>query len=289
MDKNFIKDNNLNEAVERFQQIASYKSPKQSLNEFTFVTNSMVDEDGEDNGDNQMNQQQGNNGMQQPQNAAPDVQNQMGDMNNQMGGQMPSDASQMPQNGDMTAQGDMQQQQMGDMPMDDGSQNADMGDLGVPEVGDDEVETEEMEPEDEVIDVDELTQSQEATEYKIDGVDDRLAKIYAVVKDFSDKLEQQQQSIISLKDEFEKRNPTPEERLDIRSQASYPYSEMPRDYWDKKMKENPHYNVIYDNNVPTSEEQDKFEIKKDDISGLNMKNISDTLNINQNLSDYLGF
>ena len=31
MDKNFIKNNQLDEAVERFKQIAEYKSPKQSL------------------------------------------------------------------------------------------------------------------------------------------------------------------------------------------------------------------------------------------------------------------
>ena len=31
------------------------------------------------------------------------------------------------------------------------------------------------------------------------------------------------------------------------------------------------------------------EIKKGDISGLDMKNISDTLNIDQKLSDYIGF
>ena len=46
---------------------------------------------------------------------------------------------------------------------------------------------------------------------------------------------------------------------------------------------------MFDNEVSPSDEQDKFEIKKGDISGLNMKNISDTLNIDQKLSDYIGF
>ena len=279
MDKKFIKENNLNEAVKRFQEIAGYKSPRQSLNEYTFVTNSQLEEDGEDN----MQQPTGDD-VQQPQNATPDAQNQMDDMNGQMGGEMQPQGSEMPQNGGMMPQGDMQQQPMGDE-----TQGDEMGDLEVPQVDDDSVETEEMEPEDEVIDVDELTQSQEATEYKIDGVDDRLSKIFAVVKDFSDKLDKQEQSIMNLKDEFEKRNPTQTEKFNLRSQASGPFNQTPTEYWDKLTQENPNYDVIRDNEVSPADEQKEFEIRKGDISGLNMKNIADTLDIDQNLSDYLGF
>ena len=293
MDKEFIEKTNLGEAVNRFKEIAEYKSPKQSLKkiyEYTFIGNSTVNEDGEDeNGDmmaqgGDMNQQ-----MQPPQNNAPDASNQGGDMNAQMGGEMPPEASQMPQDGNMQAPGADAGMDMGGDMMNGDAQGADMGGMEMPPVEDDGVETTEMEPDDEVIDVDELTQSQEATEYKIDGVDDRLAKIYAVVQKFSDQLENQEQSIMALKDEFEKRNPTPEEKLNIRSQSSYPYSETPKGYWDKKAKENPHYDVMYNNDVSPSEEQDEFKIKKSDISGLNMKNISDTLNVDEKLSDYIGF
>jgi len=296
MDKNFIKNNQLDEAVERFRQIAEYKSPKQSLHklyerkhrldEYTFITAPQVNEDGEENdgelqnpenmnGGGQMNNQQGGN-------IAPDASNQMADMNGQNNGQMPTDGSQMPQN-DVQQGNDMN----GNMQMN--GTEGDMPDFSEPEVEDDGIETQEMESDDEVIDVDDLTQSQEATEYKIDGVDDRLSKIYAVVRKFSDQLEKNEESIMALKDEFEKRNPTEEEKLNIRSQSSYPYSETPKDYWDKKTQENPHYNVMYNNEVSPSEEQKKFEITKDDISGLNMKSISDTLDIDQSLNKYLGF
>ena len=296
MDKNFIKNTQLDEAVKRFQQIAEYKSPKQSLhklyekkyklNEYTFITAPQVNEDGEENdgelqkpenmnGGEQMNSQQGGN-------IAPDASNQMGDINGQNDGVMPTDGSQMPQ--DNVQQGNGMN---GDMQMN--STEGDMADLGEPEVENDGIETQEMESDDEVIDVDDLTQSQEATEYKLDGVDDRLSKIYAVVQKFSDQLERNEESIMALKDEFEKRNPTEEEKLNLRSQSSYPYSETPKDYWDKKTQENPHYNVMYNNEVSPSEEQKKFEITKNDISGLNMKSISDTLDINQSLNKYLGF
>ena len=261
MDKKFIEQNNLNEAVKRFNEIADYKSPKQSLNEFTFVTQAQMTEDGEDGGENGGELQQPNDNMQQqpmgdmqqPQNASPNAQNQGDDMNGQMGGEMPPGGTEMPQNGQMGAQGDMQQQPMGDMPMDNAAQGEEMGDLGVPQV------------------------------------DDRLSKIFAVVKDFSDKLDKQEQSIMNLKNEFEKRNPTQTEKFNLRSQAGGPYNQTPTSYWDKLTRENPNYEVIRDNDVSPSDEQDKFKIKKNDISGLNMKNISDTLDINQNLSDYLGF
>ena len=222
-------------------------------------------------------------------------------MNGQMGGQMQPDAAGMGQQppmdggmGDMGQQppmgGDMSQPPMdGDTgqqpPMDDQG----MGDMMPPEEEDDGIETQEMEPEDEVIDVDELTQSQEATEYKIDGVDDRLSKIFSVVKDFSDKLDKQEQSIMNLKDEFEKRNPTQTEKFNLRSQASGPFNQTPTEYWDKLTQENPNYEIIRDNEVSPSNEQEKYNITRGDISGLNMKNISDTLNIDQNLRDYIGF
>ena len=293
MDKNFIKNNQLDEAVERFKQIAEYKSPKQSLhklyerkhklNEYTFITAPQVNEDGEEN-DGELQKPENMNGgeqmnnNQQGGNIAPDASNQMGDMNGQNDGVMPTDGSQMPQN---------DTQQGNDMNSD--MQMGGAEDLSEPEVEDDGIETQEMESDDEVIDVDELTQSQEATEYKIDGVDDRLSKIYAVVQKFSDQLERNEESIMALKDEFEKRNPTEEEKLNLRSQSSYPYSETPKDYWDKKTQENPHYDVMYNNEVSPSEEQKKFEITKNDISGLNMKSISDTLDIDQSLNKYLGF
>ena len=297
MDKNFIKTNQLDEAVERFQQIAEYKSPKQSLhklyerkhklNEYTFITAPQVNEDGEEN-DGELQKPENMNGgeqmnnNQQGGNIAPDASNQMGDMNGQNDGVMPTDGSQMPQ--DNVQQGNGMN---GDMQMN--GTEGDMADLSEPEVENDGIETQEMESDDEVIDVDDLTQSQEATEYKLDGVDDRLSKIYAVVQKFSDQLERNEESIMALKDEFEKRNPTEEEKLNLRSQSSYPYSETPKDYWDKKTQENPHYDVMYNNEVSPSEEQKKFEITKNDISGLNMKSISDTLDIDQSLNKYLGF
>lgn len=289
MDKEFIKKNHLSEAVKRFNDIAEYKSPKQSLKnlyEYTFITAPQINEDGEEENtpDNQQQPTDAQAGMQQqPMDKGQGMDMQQPQTDNTMGGDPNMDS-----NGDGGA--DMGADISGAMDNQNnmGEEDPNMEDFGEPEMEDD-VETEEMEADDEVIDVDELTQSQEATEYKIDGVDDRLAKIYALAQKFADQLEKNEESINALKTEFEKRNPTEEERLNIRSQSSYPYSETPKGYWAEKMKENPHYNVMYDNEVAPSEEEKKFEIKKSDIDGLNMKEIADSLDIDQNLNDYLKF
>ena len=289
MDKEFIEKNHLSEAVKRFNDIAEYKSPKQSLKnlyEYTFITAPQINEDGEEENtpDNQQQPTDAQAGMQQqPMDNGQGMDMQQPQADNTMGGDPNMDSNAdggadigTGMSGAMDNQNNM------------GEEEPNMEDFDEPQTEDD-VETEEMEADDEVIDVDELTQSQEATEYKIDGVDDRLAKIYALAQKFADQLEKNEESINALKTEFEKRNPTEEERLNIRSQSSYPYSETPKGYWAEKMKENPHYNVMYDNEVAPSEEEKKFEIKKSDIDGLNMKEIADSLDIDQNLNDYLKF
>lgn len=289
MDKEFIEKNHLSEAVKRFNDIAEYKSPKQSLKnlyEYTFITAPQINEDGEEE-NTPVNQQQPTDaqaGMQQqPMDNGQGMDMQQPQADNTMGGD-PNINSNADGGADMGTDMSGAMENQNNM----GEEDPNMEDFDEPQTEDD-VETEEMEADDEVIDVDELTQSQEATEYKIDGVDDRLAKIYALAQKFADQLEKNEESINALKTEFEKRNPTEEERLNIRSQSSYPYSETPKGYWAEKMKENPHYNVMYDNEVAPSEEEKKFEIKKSDIDGLNMKEIADSLDVDQNLNDYLKF
>lgn len=289
MDKEFIEKNHLSEAVKRFNDIAEYKSPKQSLKnlyEYTFITAPQINEDGEEENtpDNQQQPTDAQAGMQQqPMDNGQGMNMQQPQADNTMGGDPNMDSN---ANGGADMGTDMSGAMDNQNNM--GEEDPNMEDFDEPQTEDD-VETEEMEADDEVIDVDELTQSQEATEYKIDGVDDRLAKIYALAQKFADQLEKNEESINALKTEFEKRNPTEEERLNIRSQSSYPYSETPKGYWAEKMKENPHYNVMYDNEVAPSEEEKKFEIKKSDIDGLNMKEIADSLDVDQNLNDYLKF
>lgn len=276
-DRKLIEEYKLSEAVKRFQQI----------NEYTFISSPPLTEDGEED-----NQNADANGQQQPQQG----QGEGGDANMQQ--PMPNDGQQPPQMGanaqddgkqpqdDMSQQGAEQQ-----MPMDNQQQppmdvNAEMPQEQAPM----EDDMSQMQPDDEVIDVDDLTDAQEATDEKVDGVNTKLLRLFKVVSKYTDAIDRQYKEIEDLKAEFEKRNPTEEERLNIRSQAGYPYSEQPKDYWQKKTAENPNYNVIYDNEVPTDKEQEKFEIKRKDLDGMNYKEIADSFDkYPQELTDYISF
>lgn len=277
-DRKLIEEYKLSEAVKRFQQI----------NEYTFISSPPLTEDGEEDNQNadangQQQSQQGQGGdanMQQPMSNDGQQSPQM-DANAQESGEQPQDD--MPQ---QSQQGAEQQMPMGNQQQ----PTMDAGTEMSQEQASMEDDISQMQPDDEVIDVDDLTDAQEATDEKVDGVNTKLLRLFKVVSKYTDAIDRQNKEIEDLKAEFEKRNPTEEERLNIRSQAGYPYSEQPKDYWQKKTAENPNYNVIYDNEVPTDKEQEKFEIKRKDLDGMNYKEIADSFDkYPQELTDYINF
>lgn len=278
-----IKQYKLEEAVKRIQKI----------NEYTFYDSTMVEDDQDPNA------MGGNpNGGMPPMGADP---NAMGADPNMMGGDP---------NGGMAPMDDpnaMGADPNGGMPpMDDpnamgGDPNAmgadpnggmppmdDPNMMGGEDIEDIDMETEQ--PGDEVVDVDELTQSQEATEFKVDNVDDKLNKVLKIISKFNDAIEANDQKIEDLKKEFQKRNPTAEETLNLRSLASYPFSERPDEYWKKQQQDHPNYNVISDNDVSTADEQKEFEIRKGDIDNFNEREVMKSLGESHiKLSDFLQF
>lgn len=280
-----IKQYKLEEAVKRIQKI----------NEYTFYDSTMVEDDQDPNamgGD--PNAMGGNpNGGMPPMGADPNMMG--GDPN---GGMPPMDdpnamgadpnGGMPPMGGDPNAMGGdpnaMGADPNGGMPpMDDPNM---MG--GEEDIEDIDMETEQ--PGDEVVDVDELTQSQEATEFKVDNVDDKLNKVLKIISKFNDAIEANDQKIEDLKKEFQKRNPTAEETLNLRSLASYPFSERPDEYWKKQQQDHPNYNVISDNDVSTADEQKEFEIRKGDIDNFNERDIMKSLGESHiKLSDFLQF
>ena len=275
-----IKQYKLEEAVKRIQKI----------NEYTFYDSTMVEDDQDPNAmDGDPNAMGGNpNGgmppMDDPNAMGPDP-NMMGGDPNAMGGE-PNMMGGDP-NGEMPPMDDpnaMDSDPNGEMsPMDDPNM---MGD----EEGIEDIDMETEQPGDEVIDVDELTQSQETTEFKVDNVDDKLNKVLKIISKFNDAIEANDQKIEDLKKEFQKRNPTAEETLNLRSLASYPFSERPDEYWKKQQQDHPNYNVISDNDVSTADEQKEFEIRKGDIDNFNERDIMKSLGESHiKLSDFLQF
>ena len=279
-----IKQYKLEEAVKRIQKI----------NEYTFYDSTMVEDDQDPNamgGDPNAMGADPNGGM-PPMGGDPNMMG--GDPN---GGMAPMDdpnAMGVDPNGGMPPMDDpnamggdpnaMGADPNGGMPpMDDPNM---MG--GEEDIEDIDMETEQ--PGDEVVDVDELTQSQEATEFKVDNVDDKLNKVLKIISKFNDAIEANDQKIEDLKKEFQKRNPTAEETLNLRSLASYPFSERPDDYWKKQQQDHPNYNVISDNDVSTADEQKEFEIRKGDIDNFNEREVMKSLGESHiKLSDFLQF
>ena len=278
-----IKQYKLEEAVKRIQKI----------NEYTFYDSTMVEDDQDPNA------MGGNpNGGMPPMGADPNAMgpdpNAMGadpnggmapmDDPNAMGadpnGGMPPMDDPNAMGGDPNAMGD--DPNGGMPPMDDPNM------MGGEDIEDIDMETEQ--PGDEVVDVDELTQSQEATEFKVDNVDDKLNKVLKIISKFNDAIEANDQKIEDLKKEFQKRNPTAEETLNLRSLASYPFSERPDEYWKKQQQDHPNYNVISDNDVSTADEQKEFEIRKGDIDNFNEREVMKSLGESHiKLSDFLQF
>ncbi|MCD8207233.1 MAG: hypothetical protein LUD72_04765 [Bacteroidales bacterium] len=258
MDKALIKEFGLTEAVNRFKQ----------LNEYTFITAPLLSEDDDDEQDPAMQQPQGDPNAPQQDQQMPQQQMPMG-----QGQQMPP---QDPMQGqDPNA---MAPDQGGPMPMDQG---------GFEDVDMENPDVEPMQPDDEVIDVDDLTNAQEETEFKLDGVEQKLGRLLNVVDKFTVALQANDQKITELADEFKKRNPTETEKLNIRSQAAAPYTESPKDYWDQKSATDPRYQVMFNNGVPTSEEQREFEIRQSDVDNYNERDISKSFG-DLRLSDYFG-
>lgn len=254
-EKDLLKEYKLEDMAKRFQQIVEY----------TFITSPTISEDGEDNTNNQTQQEpqddvtqsQGNNNTDRQ-----DVINNNGDTSIQQGAEE-----------DVPVETEVPDDEtMEDMPQ----QQSNGG-----------IETTPMQDGDEVIDVDDLTNSQKETEYKIDGVDDRLIKIARVIDKLIPAIEANNSKIEDLKAEFEKRNPTETEKLNLRSQSSFPYSVKPKDYWDNKSQDG-NYNVIYDNGVDPNKEDKEYVLKQKDIDNIASDDRSTykTFDIPKQLTDY---
>ena len=108
--------------------------------------------------------------------------------------------------------------------------------VGMPEMGSD---IDMMSSDDEVIDVDDLTQSQEETEEKVDDIqvsmEKGFEKLLGVVSKLDKMIDASTANMEQIKQEIEKRNPTPLEKLNMRAaNDSYPFNVSPDDYWKEK-------------------------------------------------------
>ena len=147
-----------------------------------------------------------------------------------------------------------------------------------------------MQSDDEVIDVDDLTKSQEQAEKKIDKMNDKFEKLMGAVEALIAQNKEMERREAEAKAEFqaelEKRIPTPQQRMTMRSTKSSPYSMSPNEYMNNYAPEN--YSDADDNN---GADDAQYQITKDDIDRFTDYNsIAKDLDIeHQGLRDILGF
>lgn len=209
-------------------------------------------------------------------------------MGDGMGGQQPPmDGGGMPQQGDgqqaqppqgLAPQGRQQpptddgMPQQDDMPQDGAPMGDGMGGQPGQYMGmeaDDNAIGEPYDEDIEEIDVDDLTNSQEETEKKVDNLLKKFSasakKMMMAVDDLSAKIDASSKRLDNMEKEFERRNPTPLEKLSMRSLDSYPFSSKPDEYWqDKELTSN--YRVGDD---MAKDGEPEYQITKSDIDNFN--------------------
>lgn len=258
----YLKENNLLEAHKHFMRLSEAYIP-------TVLPEEEIEEAGDDMQDpnamggdpNAMGGMPNGGGMPQDPNAMGGADPMGGGDPNAMGGQDP-----MASGADPNA--------MGGDPMGGGDPNAQdpMADpMGADPMGADPMEDQmgdEPADDGETIDIDGLTRAEEKLNVKqnhigrdLSKVDNRITTLIKTINNLLTKVDSNNSEIESLKAEFEKRNPTQTEKLNLRSLDSYPFNVKPNEYWAEKAKQGG-YEAYSDNDEPTTKE---YVITNDDV------------------------
>lgn len=182
---------------------------------------------------------------------------------------------------DSTMGGESVQSPEGFNPQDMGEAPADIA------MGDDGEST--MQPDDEVIDISDLTDAQEDMSDDIKHVGAKFDKLLKTIGGLEAMLKSNDDKINALTSEFEKRNPTNVEKLGMQAAKSYPFNVKPEDYWRDKT-ENSNYSLEDDNNGKGDE---NYAITNADVNDNNWYNIAksfddeDSFMYNQTLNNLL--
>jgi hypothetical protein len=136
----------------------------------------------------------------------------------------------------------------------------------------DEFASEDMGDEDTVeINVTDIVDKTEETKTSVDGVNNKMDDLMSKLSDLESQISGMDQVIGKIDDlekEIEKRNPTPVERLEMRSMDSFPYSVKLTDFWNEQEG--------YD----TSEEEKEYILTQDDVDNYDEKEIRSSFNPN---------
>lgn len=268
-DFKYLKENNLYESHKRFMRALGEGYGYAPLEEADDDQNQPDDGAMPQGGDpGAMPPQGGDPGAMPPQGGDPS-----------MGG----DPGAMPQGGDMGGDpGSMPPPQGGDPSM-----GGDAGAMPTPQNGEVPDIDEAGGEEDEVISVEDLTDAQEKMNDKVNSVgkdlgkvDTRIEKLIGAIDKLGAMFDKNNQEIDDFRREFEKRNPTQTERLNLRSLDSYPFNVRPTDYWRDKAEQGG-YQAYSDNSEPTTME---YKITNSDVDDFSEREIADSFFVDDELN-----
>lgn len=285
MNKKFRQKYTLDEERNQFKKLC------QPLNEWSYSPSNMEEDDNNQdlnapiNGQNKppMNAQQGE---QQPSNS-------MLPMDNGMDNGMDNEMNSQPDANDVNGQGIPQ-----DNSMDDGM-GEDMGMNSGEDAGENNMDmptndmTNDIPNDTEEIDVDDLTNAQEKLNKKMNSIGKEFNNTNSNVDNLLNALDKMNtiinnnnEQIKDLKAEIERRNPTPIEKLEMRSvNDSYPFNVKPNDYWKDKTKDS-NYEIAPD-------DEKEYTITSDDIDNVSDNDIAnsfeDNIDNGLNLKKIFGF
>ncbi len=120
------------------------------------------------------------------------------------------------------------------------------------------------------VDVTDIVDKTEQTKDSVDSVNTKMDELLSKLSDLETQVTGMDNIINKIDDlekEIEKRNPTPVERLEMRSMDSYPYSVKLTDYWGDKEG--------YEVNGETEEE---YVLKQSDVEDFNVDEIKGSFN-----------
>ena len=128
------------------------------------------------------------------------------------------------------------------------------------------------------VDVTDIVDKAEQTRTEIEGMTAKMDELLGKLGDLEGKVGDMDQvidKIDGLEKEIADRNPTPVERLEMRSMDSFPYSVSLTDYWDDKEG----YDV-------GGKEEEKYTITQKDVDDYSATDIKNSFDYDKNDEDY---
>lgn len=120
------------------------------------------------------------------------------------------------------------------------------------------------------VDVTDIVDNTEATKTSVEGVSSKMDELLSKLTELEGQVSNMDQVITkidTLEKEIEKRNPTPVERLEMRSMNSFPYSVKLTDFWADKEG--------YD---ATGENEEEYVLRQSDVENYDKNEIRGSFN-----------